>query len=318
MIRRLSFVALALVACGASPSGAKSSADGSSASRAPPLIDRKADALVAIEPKGVELVLSMPPLRTHRLGRQVVAMLLSAPGVRDALTGTGIDPMRDLDWAYAAGVNLRDDSKGALVVHFALDDAAVDGAFDAVTKRSPTTAPLDVGARGVRAVTANLGGADRVLLRVAPSLVLVVPPDLAKSTAGTLATSHVLSPVQGGEAIRASLVDPHAAVEQIPSGIQKARAWVVPKDDGGLDVFAEGDCADAAAASAAVDELAALVHRTNGFMVRLATHGILDSVEIVADGATVRVHLAPTFDQLEATLTIAGAALGVDVPPAAK
>jgi hypothetical protein len=314
LTRWLSFVAVALVACGASPSDARSPADGSSTSHAPPRVDRKADAVVAIAPKNVELVVSMPPLRGHAVGRQILAMLLAAPGVHDALAGTGIDPIRDLDWVYAVSPSSRDDSKGALVAHFALDDDKVDGAFEAVTKRSPTTAPLEVGARGVRAVSVSLASADRVLMRAAPSLVLVVPPDLAKSTAATLASSRVLSPVDGDEALRASLVDPHAAIVQVPSGVQRGRAWVVTKGDGGVDVFGEGDCADAAGATAAAEELRALVHHTNGFLVRLATHGILDSAEIVADGLTVKVHLAPTYEQLEATLTIAATALGIDVP----
>jgi hypothetical protein len=316
LTRWLSLVVGALVACGASASEPRSPSDAASVSRAPPLVDRKADDLVPIAPKNVELLVSMPPLRVHPVGRQILTMLLAAPGVRDALTGTGVDPIRDVDWAYAAGTSFRDDSTGALVAHFALDDDKVDGAFEALTKRSPTTAPFDAGARGVRAVSVNLAGADRVLMRIAPSLVLAVPPELAKAAAATLAASHVLSPVQGDEALRASLVNPHAAIAQIPSGIRRARAWLIVKSDGGLDAFGQGDCADAAAASAAADDLRAFVHHTNGFLVRLATHGILDSAEIVADGATVRVHLAPTFEQLEATLTIAGAALGVDIPPA--
>ncbi len=316
MTRWLSVAAAALIACGASPTDARSPADQTAASHSPPLVDRDADDVVAIAPKNVTLTVSMPPLRAHPVGRQLLAMLLVAPGVRDALAGTGIDPIRDLDWAYAAGASMKDDSKGALIAHFVLDDARVDGAFEAITKRSPTTAPLDVGAPGVRAVSVNLAGADRVLMRVAPSLVLVVPPALATATATTLSKSHVLSPVKGEEALRGSLVDPHAAIAQIPSGIQQGRAWVATKADGGLDVFGEGDCVDAASAGAAADELRRLVNHTNGFLVRMATHRILDSVEVTTDGAMVKIHLAPTFEQLEATLTIAGAALGFDVPPA--
>jgi hypothetical protein len=316
--RWLALASIALVACGASASERRSAADGASASHPAPLVNRKADDVVAITPKNVELVAAMPPLRAHPVGRQLLAMLLAAPAVRDALSGTGIDPIRDVDWAYASGTSFRDDSKGALVAQFALDDDRVDGAFEAVTKRSPTTAPLDLGAHSVRAVSANLAGADRVLMRVSPSLVVVVPPELAKTTATTLATSHVLSPVRGDEALRGSLVDPHAAVAQIPAGIQRGRAWVITKPDGGLDLFGEGDCADAAAAGAAADELRGLVRRSNGFLVRLATHGILDAAEIAVEGATVKVHLAPTYDQLEAVLTIAGAALGVDIPPAGQ
>jgi hypothetical protein len=316
--RWLALASVALLACGASPSEARSAADGSSASHPPVLVDRKAEDVVAITPKNVELTASMPPLRAHPVGRQILAMLLAAPGVRDALSGTGVDPIRDIDWAYASGTSFRDDSTGALVAHFALDDDRVDGAFEALMKRAPTTAPLDLGVQRVHGVTANLAGADRALLRAAPSLVVVVPPPLAKATASTLATSRVLSPVRGDEALRGALVDPHTALAQIPSAVQRARAWVITKPDGGLDVFGEGDCADASAAGAAADELRALVHRYNGFLVRLASRGILDSVEIAVDGSTVKVHLAPTYEQLEAVLTLAGAALGVDVPPPAK
>jgi hypothetical protein len=314
LTRWFSIAAAALLACGASPTDARSPSDEAAASRAAPLVDRNADEVVAIAPKNVTLSVSMPPLRAHPVGRQLLAMLLAAPGVRDALVGTGIDPIRDLDWAYVAGASIKEDSKGALIAHFALDDDRVDGAFEAITKRSPTTAPLDVGERGARAVSVNLAGADRALMRAAPSLILVVPPTLAGATATTLSTSHVLTPVKGAEALRGALVDPHAAIAQVPSGIQRGRAWVVTKPDGGLDVFGEGDCADPASAGAAAEELRSLVNHTNGFLVRMATHRILDSVEITTEGAMVKLHMAPTFEQLEATLTIAGAALGFDVP----
>jgi hypothetical protein len=53
----------------------------------------------------------------------------------------------------------------------------------------------------------------------------------------------------------------------------------------------------------------------NSFAVKLLTHGLLDDLDVTADGTKVKMHLVASREQLEALYDLIAAELGVNEPP---
>jgi hypothetical protein len=77
--------------------------------------------------------------------------------------------------------------------------------------------------------------------------------------------------------------------------------------DGGADGYAEGTCANPDDAARAAGALRALVAEKNGPIARILLHGLLDGVAIISEGATVKLHVPATREQLESVLALATA-----------
>jgi hypothetical protein len=116
--------------------------------------------------------------------------------------------------------------------------------------------------------------------------------------------------------MRLTLVHPHGPMPGIPESVTELRLWIVPRNsDGGADVYGEGDTASATASAAATEAIARLVQSQNSFGVQLLTHGLLNGVELRADGPTVRLHLSASKEQIEVVLAFVGGQLGVPMAP---
>ena len=86
---------------------------------------------------------------------------------------------------------------------------------------------------------------------------------------------------------------------------------ITPRSDGGADVFIEGDTGDSQSASSAADEVQRFVRRHDDALTSLLTHGILDHVDVAAEGPLVRAHLTATRDQIATLVALVGDVLGV-------
>jgi hypothetical protein len=101
---------------------------------------------------------------------------------------------------------------------------------------------------------------------------------------------------------------------EIPEDISELRLRVVPREDEGADVFVEGDTPGAEAAARAAPQIAALVRRHDDPLTSMITHGLLDHVDVTADGALVKAHLTATRDHLETMMMLVAAFLGLEPP----
>ena len=279
----------------------------------PPRVDITADQLAFVAPRTVSLALAMEPLRTHPVGKLLGPLFGAMPGWGELVRATTADPVGDLDWIYLAGPSANDSAKDEVFARYRISDTKVDAAIDTLKQQQLSVIAVDLDVKGVTANVVSTRRGTRVLLRAQPSMIVSVPPEVAKTAALRLVRSRVQSPSKPDEALRMALRDPHASVPQVPPQIAEARVWIVPKEDGGADVFGEGDCADAAAASVAASDLRATIRNNNGFFVALATRNILGAIRIGAEGSQVRASLAATREQLEAVLGIIAATLGVDL-----
>jgi hypothetical protein len=268
-------------------------------------------------PQNVVLTVNMGALRTHPEGKRLGPLIAAVPQWDTFIVGTGIDPLRDIDWISINGPALRHTEKDVILVHYSASDAAVDKAIGVLAKKSGKGGPMNVGVPGVKAVRGYADQAERVFLRPQSHVLAVVPAYYAK-TAAQILTKATVPPAlkRPAEAIRLTLVHPHGPMPAIPEDVTEIRLWIVPRDaDGGADVFAEGDTASSSACEAAVGTIGRVIQDQNSFGVQLVTHGLLNHVELRADGSTLRAHLSVSRDQIQVILAFVGGQLGVPMTP---
>jgi hypothetical protein len=90
------------------------------------------------------------------------------------------------------------------------------------------------------------------------------------------------------------------------------RLRVVPRADGGADVTAEGDTKNADDAQAAAKDIARFVRHHDDPITSLVTHGILDHVDVTAEGNLVKAHLRASLDQIANLVALVGNLIGAD------
>jgi hypothetical protein len=267
--------------------------------------------------QNVVLTVNMAVIRTHPEGKRLGPLISAVPQWEDFIQGTKVDPLRDIDWVSINGPALLHTEKDVILVHYAVPDAVVDQAIVALGKKHGHGGPADVGVPGVKAVHGYADRAPRIFLRPQPHVLAVVPDDYAKTAAKILSKASVPAALKRpAEAMRLTLVHPHGPMPGIPESVTELRLWIVPRNaDGGADVYGEGDTASGSAAAEATMVIARLVQDQNSFAVQLLTHGILNGVELRADGPTVKLHLSASREQIEVILAFVGGRLGVPMAP---
>jgi hypothetical protein len=267
--------------------------------------------------QNVILTVNMAVIRTHPEGKRLGPLISAVPQWEDFIQGTKVDPLRDIDWVSINGPALLHTEKDVILVHYAATDAVVDQAIIALGKKHGHGGPADVGVPGVKAVHGYADRAERIFLRPQSHVLAVVPSDYARTAAKILSKASVPAVLKRPEeAMRLTLVHPHGPMPGIPESVTELRLWIVPRnDDGGADVYGEGDTASNTASAAATETISRLVQDQNSFGVSLLTHGLLNGVELRADGTTVRLHLSASKDQIEVILAFVGGQLGVTLAP---
>lgn len=264
-------------------------------------------------PPLVVLLVNADVLRGHPVGSRLGPLLKGIPQWSDFMAGTDIEPIRDTDWVLIFGPGLIHTDRDAILVRYNAKDAVVDRAVSIVAKKYDRGGAFDAGVPGVRAVLGHADRAPRVFLRAQPHLLIVVPPDAANLFAKAYSKAKVTPQLRPGEALRLSLQNPNRPMPFIPPSVKAFRLWIVPAGKDGAEVFAEGDCDDAAQATAAADELKKVARRMNSMAVAIVTGGVLNGLEIFGDGPTVRLKMPVSRDQLEVVLAFVAGQLGVVV-----
>ncbi|WP_394820561.1 hypothetical protein [Pendulispora albinea] len=265
-------------------------------------------------PPLVRLLVNMEEIRKNPVGAQAGPLLSAIPQWDEFMAGTQIDPVRDADWIYITGPSLLHTERDVILVHYSASDKIVDRAIDVVSKKYASGGAFDAGVPGVKASLGHADRAQRVFLRPQTRVLAVVPPDFAHAAAKTLSKTKVGVHSRPGEAMRLTLATPHRPMPFIPESVSEMRMWIVPREGGGADVYAEGDTPDPAAASAAADALRKVVRQQNSIAVRLVTQNLLGTVDITSQGSLVKLHGPVTQDQLDAVLGLVAGQLGVTLP----
>jgi hypothetical protein len=262
----------------------------------------------------VMLVVNAEVIRQNPVGARMGYLLRGIPQWDEFMSGTDIDPVRDTDWVLISGPSLINTARDVVLIHYAASDAVVDRAIAVVSRKYDKGGPFDAGVRGVRATRAHADRAERVLLRAQSHVLAVVPPSVAEKVARQLVASRVPPHVRPGEAVYLRLVNPHHPMPEIPEAVSELRLRVVPRPDDGADVFLEGDTKDALTAAAAAPLVRQMIRRHDDPFTSLLTHGLLDHVEVSAEGSLVKVHLLATREHIETLVALVGGFLGVEPP----
>jgi hypothetical protein len=268
-------------------------------------------------PQNVVLTVNMSAIRNHPEGKRLGPLISAVPQWDDFLVGTGVDPLRDIDWVSINGPALLHTEKDVIILHYSASDAAVDKGVRVLAGKYAQGGPINVGVPGVRAVRGYGDRAERIFLRPQPHVLAIVPGFYAKTAAQILSKASIPGVLKrASEAVRLTLVHPHGPMPGVPESVTEVRLWIVPRnDDGGADVYGEGDTADASESQAAVLALKRLIDEQNSIGVQLLTQGLLNRVELQPDDKTVRLHLRVTRDQIEVILAYVAGRLGVSLPP---
>jgi hypothetical protein len=279
-----------------------------------------AAAAVSAGPNNVTLMVNFVELRKHPEAARLGLVLGGIPQWREFMAGAAgtplLDPMRDADWMIVMGPSLVDTQNDAVFIHYSTPDAQVDRVIDAVARHYAKGGPVDLGVRGVRAWKGFADKGERVFLRPRPHVAVIVPASHAVQFARVLAVNPVTPHVHAGEAMSFRGLNPHGSVSAIPADISEMRMWIVPRvSDAGGDLYAEGDCPDAASAQADAETLKTLIHEKNSILVRAVTAGFFSHVDVTAVGNQVHAHISGTQDQIEALLALAAGLVHVTLPP---
>jgi hypothetical protein len=194
----------------------------------------------------------------------------------------------------------------------------VDQAVESIAKSYDKGGPFDAGVPGVKASMGYADQAQRVFLRPQSQLLVIVPPSHAKEAATTYKAQAPRGP-SPNEAMRLVVKNPSKQIFipglKFQDSLTELRLWIVPRADHGADVYAEGDCTDEAGATDTADALNNLIKQQNSVFVRMATRGLLNKANVVAEGKQIKLHVQASEEQLEAVLNAVAAPLGATVPP---
>lgn len=270
--------------------------------------------------QNIVLGLNVAVIRKHPVGSRMGPLLQAIPQWKEFTKGAPapVDPIRDTDWILIYGPSLIHTDRDAVLVHYNVSDDTVDATMEAVASGYTKGGPFDTGVPGVKAARGFADNAERVFIRPQSKLLVIVPPSHAKEAA---ATYHKQVP-RGPSAKEAMRLVVHNPANQIAipglkfnKSLTELRHWIIPRSDGGADVFVEGDCTDEQAASDSADALNELLKRQNSLGVKFATRGLLNKAQVVPDGSKIKMHLEVTQEQLEAILQLVAATLNANVAP---
>ena len=94
---------------------------------------------------------------------------------------------------------------------------------------------------------------------------------------------------------------------------------ILPLADGGADIYADGECGDAAQAADAAKQITSFVQRYRGSMdwavANMVSRGLINAIDVTADGNLVRMHAPANREQVDAIIGFVAAQLGVDLGP---
>lgn len=270
--------------------------------------------------QNVVLGVNVALIRKHPVGGRMGPILQAIPQWKDFLKGaqTPVDPIRDTEWILIYGPSLIHTDKDAVLVRYNVSDEAVDTTIAAIAHTYDKGGGYDAGVPGVKGSLGYADNAQRVFLRPQGKLLVIVPPSHAHEAALTFKKQVPRGP-SPTEAMRLIVNNPSNQISipglKFSQSLTQIRLWIIPRPDGGADVYSEGDCTDEAAAADSADKLTEILKRQNSLGVKFATRGLLNGAVVVPDGKKIKLHILANPEQLEAVLQLVAAAVNAQIAP---
>lgn len=245
-------------------------------------------------------------LRNHPVGPKVAALEPWKP----LLAGTGIDPERDFERAYATVPDVKHGEAAALVGEHAMPEARVRGAIDAMIAKSGPAGGWIEGSP-VPAARVTVERAERVVAMVEPNVLVVLPASHAADVARFRGTGGCPDPV-GGEAAVGSAVDPShtldgAHVPPIPKTLTSARAILTLSPDGGADLAVDAESTSEQQAIADAVAMTHEVEKATTVSLAIVKVRMFDPIAFHAEGTHVKAQRHLTAQEIDRLLAFASA-----------
>ena len=240
-------------------------------------------------------------MRGHPLAPRIVKMDAWAGIFED----TGIEPLEDVDRAFVAAADARDQENALVVIEHHKDEAAVKAALSKLVARSGSDGRwLD----GYDFPAARVKVRDRtsVVLAVTPTL-LVVTSDRLASGAAQLRASGGLPEPDGPEALIADVAQPASTlkahgVPPIPKTLSHAHATVTMVKGGAADVAIDAQSTNAEQARADAETLTKEIEDATTIKIAIIKVRAFAPVTFEAEESVVKARRRVTQGELETLL----------------
>jgi hypothetical protein len=298
--------ALGWAGCGGAANDPASAADVDDVANEPVAQAPRNAGALAVKAVGAKLtaLIHVERLRSHPLAPQVAGMEAFGP----VFDGTGIDPLEDVDRAFVAAANARDEKAVVAVAEHHVEPERINKALDTLVARSDGE-----GARlhtfGFPAALIVVKKRKSVVLAVTPTL-LVVTSEAYASAASSLKDAGGLPEPTGPEALVADAEQPSTTLEArrapaIPKTISHAHATVVLGDDGGADVAIVGDSSDPEQAKQDAADLTKAIEDATTVKISIIKVRAFEPVAFEADGSQVKAQRHVTQAEMQTLLGFA-------------
>lgn len=181
-------------------------------------ISGKAGSIAGKDPN-VSLLLGMDAIRSHPAGSTLGPMFANLPIWNQFFTGSGVDPVKDLDRILVAGPQFRESSKVVAVVKLKMKEAAIHDVLEGIRTRA--TPPGEWESNTV--MTAVVDKTKRVFVMQGSGVLMVVPDSLGDTARQMKGAAF---PGKKGEAIVVFLKFPGKALRGAPFTIPASLRWV--------------------------------------------------------------------------------------------
>lgn len=301
-------VILVLVGCGGATPQVVSPTDSATIEPAvaepPPRARDTADRAAAIVGANLRVLLHVDRVKDHPLAPRLVSMKAWG-GILEA---TGIDPLTDVDRAFVAAKNARDQRAVMAVAEHHVGPERLKAAIEQLVADSGPDGAL-LPELGVLAAKVKVRGRESVVLAVTPTLLVVTSDDFANA-ATTLANSGGLPDPVGPEAVSAQVERPSATLKaprapRVPKTISRAEATVTMAPDGGADVLIIGQSTDTKQAERDAKALTKEVDRATTVKVAIVRIRAFDPVRFTAADDRVEGRRHVTSGELNTLLGFA-------------
>ncbi|WP_437724383.1 hypothetical protein [Sorangium sp. So ce861] len=298
-------LALAAVACGSAPSAAPIGAEAP-----PPPKPRNAAAIAqSIAGGKVSVLVFADRTRGHPIMARLAALDLWGP----VLSGTGLDPERDLERAFITAPRADAAHEAVIVLEHNVPPERLKTGLDTLLSRSQPPG-AEEGGLGVPAVRVTLKGHTRVVATVEPNFLVVLPVSRAREARRFIGTGGFPEPV-GEEAALAAALDPARTLRgpreapRVPPTLRSLEAAVTLTKDGGAVVALDGASESPEDAARDAAFLNAEIERATSFRIAVVTVRVVDPVEFFAEGDRVKANRRVTPGEIDKLFALLSAVL---------
>ncbi|WP_437316927.1 hypothetical protein [Sorangium sp. So ce385] len=298
-------LALAAVACGSASPAAPVGAEAP-----PPPKPRNAAAIAqSIAGGKVSVLVFADRTRGHPIMARLAALDLWGP----VLTGTGLDPERDLERAFITAPRADAAHEAVIVLEHNVPPERLKTGLDTLLSRSQPPG-AEEGGLGVPAVRVTLKGHTRVVATVEPNFLVVLPVSRAREARRFIGTGGFPEPV-GEEAALAAAIDPARTLRgpreapRVPPTLRSLEAAVTLTKDGGAKVALDGASASPEDAARDAAFLNAEIERATSFRIAIVTVRVVDPVEFFAEGDRVKANRRVTPGEIDKLFALLSAVL---------